>query len=100
MSEDIVTRAEYHEAIDTAIQNAREDITMELITPAAAMERAHSARNAAVIRMRKKTSPIGLLVAKLWKPKTLPPSYYLERNAQKRFNKPFKALSEQEMDKV
>ncbi|KAH8803563.1 hypothetical protein F5884DRAFT_888917 [Xylogone sp. PMI_703] len=91
---------EYHETIQTASQNTLEDYTKGLITAGTAIEKAHGERNNAMSRMREKTKPTGLLIAKLWKRATLPRSYYLERNALKNFNKPFEALSLEEKNET
>ena len=97
---DVQVREAYRQSVSTATNNILARMNSGEITAAAAAEEAHGMRNTLLIGMRKDTSPPGLLIARGIKPAGGQYEYYLDRNAQSRYGKAFRELTEAEAKEV
>ncbi|KAH8805987.1 hypothetical protein F5884DRAFT_860576 [Xylogone sp. PMI_703] len=66
-----------------ATANTPENIDAGLITPYNGMMEAYTVRNSCMEEMRLSTSPLGLIIAKLWKPAARPVEYYLGKYSKR-----------------
>ncbi len=77
MSDEVV-RESYRTSVLGAGYKLKKRLTEGTITVERAMEEAVETRNIHLDMMRDKTSPIGLIMARLWKPSARPLKYYQE----------------------
>ncbi|WEW59599.1 hypothetical protein PRK78_005073 [Emydomyces testavorans] len=97
---DANVREAYRKAVATATDDILKRVDSGEYTATAGAEKAHEMRNQYLIGMRDKTSPPGLLVARSIKPAGGSYEYYLDKNAQTKYKKPFRELTQAEAKQV
>ncbi|KAK7427290.1 hypothetical protein QQZ08_006226 [Neonectria magnoliae] len=97
---DNTVRAEYSNSVRAATENILSRVRSGEITASAGAAEAHAMRNNYLIGMRNKTSPFGLMIARGIKPQANQYEYYLNKNSNTMFSKPFAELSTEEAMQV
>lgn len=93
-------RQDYHQAIGEAVDDILHQSRTGEVSPETAAHKAHQIRNDFFSIMRRKTSPIGLLVAHSIHATARPYEYFLEKNALVMFGKPSNELSPSQAEEV
>ncbi|KAL1963821.1 hypothetical protein VTN77DRAFT_7752 [Rasamsonia byssochlamydoides] len=94
---DIAVGRECQKSVSKKSEAILESVGIE-VTPTHGAEKAHATRNKALVKMRQKTTPVGLLFAWILERKGRPLDYYLNRRARKMFSKRFSDLNETKKD--
>ena len=93
-------RAEYDKAVSAGSQEILQQVKDGQISPQEAVKQAIDMRNTYLYDMRKKTSPIGLIVAQAIKPTGLSYDALLNKYANIRFHKTFAELTAEQASQV